>query len=77
MSFAHTVSEKSNTPSVVEQPKVTAVPAVVLLSGQHKMIHHDSPKASSTSNKRITRKKVIRILLDSLIETFGSTRKEP
>ena len=65
MSFAHTVSEKSNTPSVVEQPTVTAVPAVVFLSGRRNTTHHDSQKASTNSNKKITRKKVIRVLLDS------------
>ena len=43
---------------------MTAVPAVVILSDRRRTTHHDSQRAS-TSNNKITRKKVIRVLLDS------------
>ena len=43
---------------------VTAVPAVVILSCCHSATNHNKQK-SSTSNKKVTRKKVIRVLLDS------------
>jgi hypothetical protein len=57
-------SEISNIPSIAEIPMVTAVPAVVPMSDDHPSTNHGSQK-SSKNNKRITKEKVIHVLLDS------------
>ncbi len=66
--LAQNYSEILNTPPIAEKPTVTAVPAVVTMSGHRPAMNHGSQK-SSKSNKRITKEKVIRVLLDS-----GSSR---
>ena len=63
-SLAQSYSKISNTPPVAEKPTVTAVPAVVTMSGQHPLMNHGSQQ-SSKNNKRITKEKVIQIILDS------------
>ena len=62
--FANNFSEVSNTPPVTEKPTVTAVPAVLLVSDRRRATSQDSQRAS-TSNNKITRKKVIKVLLDT------------
>ncbi len=50
--------------SCAQQPTATAVPAVIFLSGHQKSTNNDH-QIAHTRNIKITRKKVIRVLLDS------------